>query len=227
MPISLVQPDMVIKFDCSTTESNLIQSGAFNLTMNGSTVYFGTNQVSADNQNPIIVRFDSNGAKMWCNENYEITGADSRAIGLLWSSSTNRTKDKLYALFTTDGTQGEPNQDFRRYTQKGWLSSYGSGGGPKVTVIVELNQSTGEGIQGTFLRAQLSSGKTNTLVASAISMDLSGQVTVDANSYFLPLGVDKQPLNIEDCSPQTTSPFRYTITLSADLSTAITTKCGI
>jgi hypothetical protein len=51
----------------------------------------------------------------------------------------NPSLDALYGVFTATGTQGTSSTDYRRFTTTGWLTSYGAGGGPKVSVILKIN----------------------------------------------------------------------------------------
>ncbi|MGD1850417.1 MAG: calcium-binding protein [Cyanophyceae cyanobacterium] len=167
-------------------------------------------QINADNQDPRLARFD-NGTLTWLGNTYESTGADSRAHGLLWNGA-----NELYAVFTVDGTQGAASQDFRRFATNGWLNNYGIGGGPRAAVLARLDPATGNIQSATYLRAQLGSGRTNTLTVNGLSFDGSGNVVVNAVTAFSPLRVDRSPFN---CSGP--SGFNYTLTLSPDLSTAI------
>ncbi|MEM6500925.1 MAG: hypothetical protein AAF685_03690 [Cyanobacteria bacterium P01_C01_bin.89] len=167
-------------------------------------------QVNADNQDPRLARFD-NGNLTWLGNTYETTGADSRGHGLLWNGAND-----LYAVFTIDGAQGDASQDFRRFATNGWLNNYGIGGGPRAAVLARLDAATGNIQSATYLRAQLGSGRTNTLTVNGLGFDGSGNVVVNAVTAFSPLRVDRSPFN---CTGP--SGFNYTLTLSPDLSTAI------
>ncbi|MEM9770828.1 MAG: calcium-binding protein [Cyanobacteria bacterium P01_D01_bin.73] len=171
----------------------------------------GFNQVNADNQDPRLARFD-NGNLTWLGNTYENTGADSRAHALLWNGAND-----LYAVFTIDGTQGTVSQDFRRFATNGWLNNYGIGGGPRAAVLARLDAATGNIQSATYLRAQLGSGRTNTLTVDGLNFDASGNIVVNATTAFSPLRVDRSPFNCTNPSG-----FNYTLTLSPDLSTALT-----
>ena len=218
------------------------------------TLFFGTEQVTSINQNPIVAVFNSDSQQLiWCNNNYEIAGADGRAIGALHAqvattSSTdttaNDTNDEvLYVVFTIDGTQGTSAEDFRRFTTNGWIPSYGNGGGPKVSVVTQINITTGAPITGTFLRSQLlSNGRTNSLIVTQMSYERNCNVTtttsgssidaslfqlrVQAEAYYLPMSLNgRTPLSESDCLPDTNSPFNYTVTLPPSLNVAYTADC--
>ncbi|MEO1005943.1 MAG: hypothetical protein AAFW67_08860 [Cyanobacteria bacterium J06638_38] len=202
----------VVKFKPTDDESTLIDKNVAVVSSGNTNIYIGTNQVSSNNQNPILTSF-TNGERDWVTTNIETTGADALGIALLWDGNEN-----LYAAFTTDGTQGSAEQDFRRFTEDGWLSSYGQGGGAKATVLLKIDPSSGEGTigKGTFISAVLSNGKTNTLVPTNLAFE-DHNIVLQADSYFSPRRVDTTRMN------QTTSgssPFDYSITFDPSLQVA-------
>ena len=202
----------VIKFKPTDDEATLIANNVAVVSSGNTNIYIGTNQVTSINQDPIIASF-TNGERDWVTTNIETTGADSRGIALLWDGD-----DDLYAAFSTDGTQGSANQDFRRFTDDGWLSTYGQGGGAKATVIVKIDPDSGAGIigNGTFVSSVLSNGNTNTLVPSSLAFSDSN-IVLEAESYFSPRRIDSTRMI------QTTpgsSPFDYTITFDSSLQNA-------
>lgn len=205
--------ESVIKFKPTDDENTLIAKDAAVVSNGNTNIYIGTNQVSSNNQDPILTSF-TNGERDWVTTDIETTGADGRGIALLWDGSNN-----LYAAFTTDGTQGTVEQDFRRFTASGWLSSYGQGGGAKATVLLKIDPGSGSAIvdHGTFVSAVLSNGKTNTLVPTDLTFSEDGNLVLTADSYFNPRRVDTTRME------QTTSgdsPFDYTITFDPSLQIA-------
>lgn len=200
------------KFTATDDESTLIDNDVAVVSNDNTNIYIGTNQVSNDNQDPILTSF-TNGTRDWTTTDIETTGADSRGIALLWDGN-----NELYAAFTTDGTQGSVSEDFRRFTNNGWLTTYGQGGGAKATVLLKIDPNTGMGIvdNGTFVSALLSNGNTNTLVPT--NMSFSGtNIILEADSFFNPRRISK------DKMVQTTSgnsPFDYTITFDNSLTQA-------
>jgi hypothetical protein len=104
----------VKKFTATDTETTLISNGVAVVSNGNTNIYIGTNQVSSSNQNPILTSF-TNGVRDWVTTDIETTGADGRGVALLWNGN-----DELYAAFTTDGTQGNASEDFRRFTSSGW-----------------------------------------------------------------------------------------------------------
>lgn len=211
-------PDGVAKFDADDSEAAIAASGAARITFGTQTVYIGTNQVSSINQNPIVASFDSaNPANNWIRTDYEVTGADGRGIGIAWDGNS------LYAVFTVDGTQGSPSEDFRRAAndaEQAWLRSYGAGGGAKVSVLGRIDPTTGELLDAAYLSAILSNGNSNTLTVEDLATNSSGNLVVSAQSFFSPRRPDGSALT------QTTpgsSPFAYTVEISADLKRVIST----
>jgi hypothetical protein len=246
---STIQTSPVVKFHCDTTQEELILLGAPSIeiiTTNNDDnqksggwwrqlffptptvsyiLYFGTEQVSSNNQNPIVTVFNSiSGDRIWCRNTFEVAGADGRTIGALYVPK----EDLLYLVFTIDGTQGSIEEDFRGYTTNGWITSYGQGGGAKVSVLLRVDRYNGTVMTGTYLKSQLSQGgNTNSLLVQNLYWDARESIVrVQAEAYFLPLSIDgRTPLNLSDCAPDTASPFNYTVTLTPMLDEAITADC--
>jgi hypothetical protein len=202
-----------------SSESAVKALGGQTITVGDKTFYVGYQQASSNNQNPVIVSFDqTDSSKNWSRTDYEVTGADGRAYGVFWSGSD------LYAIFSVDGTQGTPDQDFRRASadaQQAWLRSYGSGGGAKVAVIGRLDPNTGELLDAAYLSAILSNGTSNTLVIEDISVKSNGNLVIQAQSYFAPRNPDGSAMT------QTTSggsPFDYTVEITPDLTQVVATS---
>ncbi len=195
-----------VSFSCRDSEAVIRRKSGPVVSFGRSRIYAGYQQVSRDNQNPIVVRFDQ-GRRTWCRTDYESTEDDGKGYGLLWNGSND-----LYTVFTATGTQGTASQDYRRFSTRGWLRSYGNGGGSQVSVIVRLNPNTGNPTAGTFLTAVLSSGRTNSLVVRDLEW-ADGQVIVTADAWYSPRRIDRQPMTCTGASP-----FVYTLTLGANLS---------
>lgn len=194
-----------VEFSCRDSESAVRQKGGPVVTIGRSRIYIGYRQVSSTNKNPIVVRFNR-GRRAWCRTDYETTGDDGEGYGLLWDGS-----NALYAVFSATGTQGTPSQDYRRFTSRGWLTSYGSGGGPKVAVLARLDPTNGAPNAGTFLTAQLSSGRSNSLEVTGLSWTGS-RLVVTANSWFSPRRANRQPMTCNGSSP-----FFYRVVFSGNL----------
>jgi hypothetical protein len=197
-----------------SNESEVSSQGGPSVTVGNRSIYIGYQQVSSNNQNPVMVSF-TNGTQDWVvGSELEETGSDTRGYGLLWDGG-----DNLYAVFSTDGTQGSTNEDFREFATDGWLTSYGQGGGAKVAIIAKIDPTTGIPTDATFLSAVLSDGDSNTLTVTDLSLNSDGNVVVQAESFFSPRRTDKTAM--ENNGPDTNSPFDYMIEFTSDLSMAV------
>jgi RTX calcium-binding nonapeptide repeat (4 copies) len=195
-----------------TNEAAVRALGGPSITVDNTTLYIGYEQVSSNNQDPRLISF-TNGVRDWYRTDYEVTNDDGTGTGLIWDG----TSDSLYATFTSTGSQGTSDQDFREFATNGWLPSYGAGGGAKVSILARIDPATGDVLDATFISAILSSGNSNTL--SVTGLDLNGDnVIVSASSFFSPRRTDTTAMQ------QTVSggsPFDYTIEFTPDLSTAV------
>lgn len=216
-PIVSIQAT-TIKFSASDPEATIAATGAARLQLGTQTLYIGTQQVTSINQNPVIVSFDSrNPSNHWARTDYEVTGTDGRGYGLFWSGT------QLYGVFSVDGTQGTPDQDFRRVSSgatQSWLRSYGTGGGAKVAVLAKLNLATGEMTDAVYLSA-INSGKSNSLAINGLTTNAAGNLVVSADSYFAPRRPDGKPMTQTGTGG---SPFDYTLEITPDLKTVISTS---
>lgn len=183
------------------------------MSRNNSTIYIGARQVSSGNQDPIVVRFD-NGRRTWCRDDLERSGDDGRGYGLFWSD------DVLLGVVSATGNQGDGTNDLRRFTNAGWLTSYGAasprgGGGPKVAAVIGLDPSSGNGRAaiGTWLTALNADGKVNSLVVRSIA-SAGGGVRIGVRSWFAPRGANRQAMTCTGASP-----FDVVYTFDSDLRT--------
>jgi len=200
------------KFTPTTPESELIARDVANIRIGTQTIYIGTVQVSANNQNPIMRSFDTVDLQnRWTRTDFETTGADGRGVSLLWNGKN------LYASFTVDGTQGRPDQDFRRASlsvQPSWLRSYGVGGGANVSVVARIERRTGELLSTAYVSSVLSSGRSNTLLVTQMQTTRGGNLRVTASSFFSPRALSGQALPRQNTGG---SPFNYHIEFDATL----------
>ncbi len=216
----------VIKFRPSDDEMTIASQGGPSLTLDTQTLYIGTWQQSNNNQDPILASFDPvNPERNWVippngdEIGYESTGADGRGQGLFWDGSN------LYAVFTVDGTQGDPSEDFRRAAQEAtqaWLRSYGQGGGAKISVLAQIDRTTGAMIRAAHISALLSNGNSNTLTIKDLFLNEAENLIVRADSFFSPRNPDGSrmtPPDVEGIS----SPHDYTLEITRDLRTALST----
>jgi len=204
----------VIKFNPGTSETTLIDLGVASVSFGDTTIYIGTNQVSANNQDPIVASF-TNGIQDWV-QSYDSSNIDGRGVGLLW----DETSASLYGVFTADGGSNGSNT-FGAATQGGWLSSYGGGGGSKASVLLKLNPETGSAEAGTYVRAELTGGNTNTVNPTGLDL-INNQVVFFGDSFFTPLDIDQEPFDNKE--PSANSPFPYRVVFTADLSQAVSAE---
>ncbi|MDB9528762.1 DUF4114 domain-containing protein [Oscillatoria sp. CS-180] len=211
--------DEVAKFNSGNSQADITATGAASVTFGTQTIYAGTNQVSSNNQNPILASFDSaNPDNNWVRTDYERTGADGRGLGLAWNG------ESLYGVFSVDGTQGSPSEDFRRAAndaEQSWLRSYGAGGGPKVAVIGRIDPKNGTLLNAAYLSAVLESGNSNSLSVTNLTVKENGNLVIEAQSFFSPRRPDGRAMT------QTTSggsPFAYTVEITPDLKRVINTS---
>ncbi len=206
----------VVKFGPSTSEADLLALDAASISFGDTTIYIGTFQEGSNNQDPIVTSF-TNGIRDW-TQSYDTSGIDGRGVGLLWDEASQN----LYGVFTADGgSQGD--ETFGQATQGGWLSGYGSGGGAAASVLLKLNPTTGDSEAGTFIRALLSAGDTNTLRPTGLDY-VDNQVVFFGDSFFAPVDVDGQRFDNDDLAPGFDTPFDYRVVLQSDLSQANSTE---
>jgi hypothetical protein len=218
-PVPAVISSDTIKFSPGDSQEAIAASGAPSITIGTQTIYIGTWQESSNNQDPIVASFDSaNSNNNWIRTDYESTGADGRGYGLFWDG------DDLYAAFSTDGTQGSSSEDFRRAAadaQQSWLRSYGSGGGAKIGVVAKLDETSGEMTDAAFLSSLLSNGNSNSLAITDLSVSDSGNLLVEADSWFSPRNPDGSRMTQVASG---SSPFDYTVEIAPDLSRVVSTS---
>ncbi len=193
-----------VTFTCNDTEATIKNKNGPRVSFGQTNIYIGYQQVSSQNKDPRIISFQ-NGVKKWCRSDYETTNDDGTGYGLFWNGGS-----VLYGVFSATGTQ--PGNNFQRFTTGRWLTSYGSGGGPKVAIIAKINPANGNVDYATFLTAKKANdGKTNSLVVTGLSWD-GANLTVKADSWWTPRRANKNPMT---CSGS--SPYKYTGRFTGDL----------
>ncbi len=211
----------VHKFTPKTSEASIIASGADKIKIGTQTIYIGTEQVTSINQNPIVRSIDPvNPSKNWLRTDIETTGTDGRGLGIAWTGSA------LYGVFSVDGTQGTPSQDFRRASggaQQNWLKSFGPGGGKRIAVIGQLDPATGKLLKAAHLSSVLSNGQTNSLSVNGITTNSAGNLVISASSYTSPRRPDGKALT-RNSGNTAGSPFNYTLEITPDLSRVVRTS---
>ncbi|MCC5615789.1 hypothetical protein LC605_12060 [Nostoc sp. CHAB 5836] len=193
-----------VTFSCNDSEATVRAKNGPKVSNGNTSIYIGYQQVSSNNKNPVTIRFD-NGIKTWCKTDYETTNDDGTGYGLYWDGA-----NVLYGVYSSTGSQ--TGNDFRRFATGRWLSSYGSGGGPRVAVIARINPADGQVGYATFLSAKKAdNGQTNSLVVNNLSWD-GTNLTVQAKSWWTPRRANT---NSMICSGS--SPYQYTVIFTGDL----------
>lgn len=203
---------------CSQSLDEMLAAGAPSLTFADTTLVVGFEQVSADQQDPVVARFDA-GVQTYC-VHHEAGGPDGRAHGLTWDGGP-----QAYVAFTVVGG----GSGIEAATQSGWLASYGNGGGPKVSVLARLVTATGELDAGTFVIAKKKDGKTNTHGPAAAPTKLAaGGVELLGESAFQPMNPDGSLMDCTDYPFSTRYRFDDglgTLTCSSSTNCTSTTPC--
>ena len=202
-----------VAFDCGESFSAILAKNVTHVTVDGSTIFAGMEQVSGNDQDPVVARFDSAGAKVFCEHSKKGGGIDGRAYGVTWDG-----KDALYVVYTIVGG----GTLFDAAAKGGWLTSYGDGGGSsKVAVIGALDPATGVVKRATFVGSRVVKNgqtKTNTLVpADAVHVGADGSLEFLGTPAYCTLNPDKSSM----CDPAKTTdyPKSYRARFSPDLST--------
>lgn len=190
MTSNMVQGKILKKLIVSATATSSDTLGLVALNAvadaSGNVYTIGFDQVSSNNQDPFIRKEDSGGNLIW-KLNYESTGVDGRGTNIFIDGSGN-----IWATFTVDGGSNSNDYITQKEVEAGaftsvYANSYGSGGGPKATILAQINPTTGKIIKGTFLTARLTSGKTNTLRIKKIGIK-NGNIAVFTESAAWPPG---------------------------------------
>jgi RTX calcium-binding nonapeptide repeat (4 copies) len=211
--------DPIVTPGATISEADAAGRALNKLVQGTTTLYIGYNQVTSGsngNQDPWVASF-TNGKLNWYRKDYEVTPDDSRGTDLVWDGGSN-----LYAAFTSTGTQGTPEQDFRRFATNGWLKSYsdaspGGGGGGKVAILAKLDPLTGDVLTASFLTA-LNGTKTNSVSVKDLTLN-GDNLVVQADTAFAPRKSDKTALTRNGTA--TVSP-NYTVEFASDLRSVLT-----
>ncbi len=218
------QVGTAVTFSPTDTEAQIRAKGAIGVTVGNTSVYVGYQQFGI-NKNPIAASF-TNGVQTWVKTDYEITNDDSEGYGLIWDGGAN-----LYGVFSSTGTQGTADQDFREFATRGWLKSYtdaspGGGGGGKVAIIAKIDPTTGNITNASFLTARNDRGtptsfgddRTNSLFVRGLSLS-GGNLVIQADSAYMPRRPDRLPMTQATGAgtlPASTG-YNYELTMAANL----------
>ncbi len=195
---------------CDASEEEL--SALAHVTIQDTTIYVGWEQVSANNQDPIVARFDR-GERVYCRY-HETETPDGRAVAITWDGG-----ETAYVVYTVVG--GGTSLEGKG----GWLSSYApgaiSGGGPRVSYVGKINAENGDLVAGTFVIAVKSDNKVNThRPAGPVTVLENGEVEFLGESAHKP--IDSDGRNAMDC---TDYPFSSRYRFSPDLTSLVCADC--
>ena len=110
----------------------------------------GFKQISSNNQDAYALK-ETNGQVVW-SKYYDKSVDDGRG------EAVSIQGDNLIMAFSCTGG----NTDYKATTGS-FQTSYGNGGGSKITFLAKINPANGEIQAGTFIGCKLDDGKTNTL----------------------------------------------------------------
>jgi hypothetical protein len=167
-------------------------------------------QVSADNQDPFVAKLEGRRVR-WCAL-YSAAPPDERGEQVVVDPG-----GAPWVAFSVEGGNTE-----LKATPGAFQSSYGQGGGPRVTFLARLSPEDGRVEAATFLRSTLSSGKSNSFQVKGLGFPDGGHVEVRADAWYTP------PL-VPAGTCLGDSPFDWTGRLTRDLKTLVAASapgCG-
>lgn len=194
---------------CGDPASKLRASGAAMVAFGESAIVAGYEQISANDQDPIVARLDGD-VVSFCEHTKKGGGPDARAYGITWDG-----RDTLYGVFTVVGG----GTAFDAAAKGGWMASYGDGGASaKVMVIGKLDVKTGVLERATYVPAKVvksGQSKTNTLTpADAVHVLADGSLEIFGNAAFCSLNPDKTTMCADNGQDY---PKNFRARFSADL----------
>ncbi|GAA4271930.1 hypothetical protein U6A24_22780 [Aquimarina gracilis] len=153
---------------------------------NGNSYEIGFNQVTSINQDPFVRKKNAAGETIWYVE-HEKSEVDGRAKMILIDN--NNTP---WVVFTVVGGSNTPTYITTQAIVEGafanvYQKSYGTGGGPKVSIIAKLNPETGAIEKATYMIAKKDDGKTNGFNIQEIGIT-NQNIAVKAESVAWPPG---------------------------------------
>ncbi len=153
----------------------------------GYTYEIGFNQVNSINQDPYVLKRDSNGETIWYIE-HETSEVDGRAILVFVDN-----QDVPWVVFTLVG--GSYSNDYLTKKELAntnafenvYAGSYGNGGGAKVSIVTRLDPNTGKIVKGSFILARKNDGDTNSFSIKSIGI-IEGKLAFTAHTAAWPPG---------------------------------------
>lgn len=147
----------------------------------------GYDQVTSINQNPFVRKLNASGQEVW-RVVYENTPVDGRAVWVALDANQSP-----YVVFSVDGGSNDAAAINKKELDNAnafsgvFQSGYGSGGGPKASIIARLNPDNGKIAKATFVTARLTDGKTNTLNITKFGFQ-NGKVAFEVSAAAWPPG---------------------------------------
>jgi hypothetical protein len=175
---------------------NIVLSKDTEVTDNqGYTYKIGYDQVSSINQDPYIRKTNSNGETVW-RIRYEETPVDGRGTVIAF------VEGKLLAVFTLDGGSTDSKYLNKHQILDGafsgvFQSGYEKGGGPKVSILCEIDPESGKIKKGSFVTARLTNGNTNSLTIREIGIN-NGKIAFRVAAAAWPPGVGNKYIRMPD-----------------------------
>lgn len=169
----------------------VVFSGTVTLDSSGFSYKIGYYQTTSTNQDCYLKKTSPANESIW-EKLYDSSPVDCKGLAVSFDNYNN----KIWAAFSVDGGSYDSGYITKKEIAASALenvifSSYGRGGGPKVSFISRINPLTGVIEKATFLLARTSQGninavsKTNTLVVKDINARNDG-VFVAVDSYYMP-----------------------------------------
>lgn len=173
-----IEPDDSFSSDIPLSTSSTVTDS------NGNRYETGFVQVSENQQNPFVQKYNPNDELLWEMEH------DNSSIDVRGILVTVDPENRPWVVFTLDGGSSSSSYIATKSASENafsgvFQSSYGQGGGPEVSVITRLNSENGIIERGTFLTAKLENGNTNSLIVQGIGVG-DGVVRVQSESAFRP-----------------------------------------
>lgn len=181
---------------CAMSRADMAKAAS--VTVGDATIFVGYEQASSTNQNPLVARFE--GDKQTFCVSHEKEPPDGRALGITWDGGPI-----AYVVFTVVG--GGTALDAA--AKSGWLTSYGAGGGSKVTFLGRIDAASGALQTGTFVIAKKKDGKTNSHSPTSAPIRLDdGRIELRGSSAFQPMNPDRSLMTCADYPFDTRYVFR-------------------
>ena len=211
--VSAVNPGSAV-LSCTMTRAEAEASGAAFVAVGERAIFAGFRQVSANDRNPLVLAFEGD-SLLWCREDYDTTGFDVSATGVLWDGG-----DLLFCSFRVAGFPGASSGLVQAAAAgNGWQAVVSNAGNARIGGLFALSPDDGAlADTGTFLVSRLSSGAANLCEIEGLAFCDDGDLLVYTASGFSPLRPDLSRMTNTGAAA---SPTPYRVRLAPDLTTAV------